>query len=204
MTPSGVRRRSPSAERNAQPILAELLRLLPASGRLLEIASGSGQHAATFAAALPGWTWRPSDPDPDALGSIAAWRAHAALANLLAPVTIDVRADDWAGQTAGTLDAIFCANMLHIAPWSACEGLMRGAGRLLRSGGLLVTYGPYRIAGEPFAPSNAAFDADLRSRDPSWGIRVLADVQAEAARNGLVPTGRVPMPANNQLLVFTR
>lgn len=204
MTVPGLRRRSPSAERNAPAIQAELLRLLPAEGRLLEIAAGSGQHAAAFAAALPGWQWQPSDPDADALGSIAAWRAHAALPNLLAPVTIDVRADDWAGLAAGTLDAIFCANMLHIAPWSACEGLMRGAGRLLRAGGLLITYGPYRIAGEPFAPSNAAFDADLKSRDPAWGIRDLDAVQAEAGRRGLTLAERVAMPANNQLLVFVR
>jgi hypothetical protein len=158
-------------------------------------------HAAHFAATLPGWRWQPSDGDARSLASIAAWCDG--LANVLAPLTLDVLANPWPGVPA-IVDAVFCANLLHIAPWATCAGLMRGAARHLAARGLLLTYGPYIVDGEPTAASNLAFDADLRSRDPAWGLRRLADVAAQAAAVGLRLRERVAMPANNLLLVFER
>jgi hypothetical protein len=193
---------SPAALRNRQPILEALRRLLPANGRALEIASGTGEHALYFARGLPGWTWQPSDADADALRSIAGWVEHSGLPNLLPPVALDVHDDPW--PVSGPMDLVFCANMLHIAPWSACPALMAGAGRILGRQGLLVTYGPYRVEGEPLAPSNEAFDADLRRRNPAWGLRTLQAVCAEAGAAGLVLRQRQAMPANNLLLVFGR
>jgi len=206
---------SPAAERNQAVILAELLRCLPAQGRLLEIASGTGQHAAYCAAALPGWHWQPSDPDVGALQSIAGWREQAAAPGLQPPLQLDVLQPRWPIESLESLesintveaqrwDAIFCANMLHIAPWACCAGLMRGAGRLLAADGQLITYGPYRVKGEATAPSNEAFDASLRSRNAGWGLRWLHEVAAEAAAAGLALQHRVAMPANNLLLVFGR
>jgi hypothetical protein len=192
---------SAAAERNASPILAELLRLLPPQGRALEIAAGSGQHAVRFAAALPGWQWQPSDADAACRASIAAWCAG--LPNVLPPLVLDVTTADWPGIPAG-LGLVFAANLLHISPWPATAGLMRGAARHLAADGLLLLYGPYRVPGEPLAPSNAAFDADLRQRNPQWGLRSLDDVRAEAAAAGLTLRERVVMPANNLLLVLER
>lgn len=189
----------PAPERNKEPILDVLRRVLPASGRCLEIASGSGQHAVHFARHLPAWTWQPTDVAAENLASIRAWVREAALPNLREPLRIDVASDDWG---VGAVDAVFCANLLHIAPWSAGLGLLRGAGRHLAPGGVLVLYGPFRIDGAHTAPSNAAFDADLRARDARWGVRDLADVTAAAARSGLALAERVAMPANNQTLVF--
>ena len=195
------RRHSPAAERNRAPILAELLRRLPPQGVMLEIASGTGQHAAHFAAALPGWRWQPSDGDARSLPSIAAWCDG--VINVLPPLHLDVLATTWPGVPA-TVDAIFCANLLHIAPWATCAALMQGAARRLSARGLLVLYGPYVVDGEPTVPSNLAFDADLRARDPAWGLRRLADVQREAQAAGLDLRERIAMPANNLLLVFAR
>lgn len=189
----------PAPERNKEPLLAVLRRVLPPAGRCLEIASGSGQHAVHFARHLPAWTWQPSDVADDCLASIRAWVRDAALPNLREPLRIDVEADDWG---VGPLEAVFSANLLHIAPWSAGLGLLRGAGRHLAPGGVLVLYGPFRIDGAHTAPSNAAFDADLRARDDRWGVRDLADVTAAAASAGLALVERVAMPANNQTLVF--
>ena len=197
-----LRQFSPSVARNKQPILEVLQRVLPPSGRALEIASGTGEHAAHVAAGLPGWTWQPTEVERDAFASIDAWRAFAGVANLLPPRQLDVTAADW--PELGEVDAIFCANMIHIAPWAACQGLMRGAGRCLGPDGLLVLYGPYLFDEEPNAPSNLDFDANLRARDAAWGVRRLADVVAEAARNGLALVERVPMPANNLMLVLRR
>ena len=194
-----ARRHSPAAERNREPILEVLRRVLPPRGVALEIASGTGQHAAHFAAALPGWTWQPSDPSPDALASIAAWCAG--LPNVLPPVRLDVHDDVWAGGPA-RVDAIYVANLLHIAPWSACAALMAGAARHLAPHGLLMVYGPFVERDVPTAPSNLAFDADLRARDPAWGLRALDDVDARAHRAGLRRRERVTMPANNLLLVY--
>jgi SAM-dependent methyltransferase len=195
----GHRRHSPAAERNQGPILEQLRRLLPARARVLEIASGTGQHAAHFAASEPGWEWQPTDAEPAALPSIAAWCEG--LANVAAPVLLDVTAADW--PVPGSFDAVVCANMLHISPWATCAALVRGAARAAPEG-LLVVYGPFVVDGEPTAPSNLAFDADLRGRDPSWGLRRLSDVRAEAAGAGWALRERVAMPANNQALVFGR
>ena len=196
-----ARQHSPAAERNRAPILAELLRLLPAQGLALEIASGTGQHAAHFAAALPGWQWQPSDGDARSLASIAAWCEG--LANVRPPLPLDVLAPHWPGVPA-TVDAIFCANMIHISPWATTPALMQGAARHLAATGVLILYGPYLVDGEPTAASNLAFDADLRARNPDWGLRRLADVGQQAAASGLQLRERVAMPANNILLVFAR
>jgi hypothetical protein len=189
----------PAPERNKEPILAVLRRVLPAAGVLLEVSSGSGQHAAHFARALPSLTWQPSDCEPDNLASIAAWVGDSGLANLLAPIELDVLSPSW---NVGTLAAAFNANMIHIAPWECCVGLFDGLGRHLASGGVFVLYGPFRIGGAHTAPSNAEFDAGLRARDARWGVRDLEAVVAEAERVGLVLQERVPMPSNNQSLVF--
>ncbi|MEO6279023.1 DUF938 domain-containing protein [Roseateles sp.] len=194
-------RHSPAAERNGPPILAALQRLLPATGVMLEIASGTGQHAAFFSAGLPGWQWQPSDFEAGALPSIAAWCDG--LDRVRPPITLDVLDAPWPGVSA-PVDAIYCANMIHIAPWACTAGLMRGAARHLAPNGLLITYGPYLLDDEPTAPSNLAFDADLRTRNPGWGIRRLADVATEAAAAGLTLSERLDMPANNKLLVWAR
>ncbi len=196
-----ARRHSAPAERNRGPILAELQRLLPAQGLALEIASGTGQHAAHFAAALPGWTWQPSDGDARSLASIAAWCEG--LANVRPPLALDVLAAAWPGVPA-TVDAMFCANMIHISPWATTPALMQGAARHLSATGVLILYGPYVVDGEPTAASNLAFDADLRARNPDWGLRRLADVEQQAAASGLYLRERMSMPANNALLVFAR
>lgn len=191
---------SPAAERNKAPILAELLRLLPPQGLALEIASGSGQHIAHFAAAMPGWSWLASDIDERALGSIPSWFTGGP-----APVRLDVLEATWRLPAShATLDLIYSANMLHIAPAAAGTALFAGAARHLAPGGRLIVYGPFIVPGEPTAPSNLAFDADLRARDPAWGLRSLGDVRAAALAAGLTLVRQVAMPANNLLLVFER
>jgi len=200
-SPPGARRHSAAAERNRAPILAVLERLLPAHGVALEIASGSGQHAAHFAAALPGWQWQPSDGDASALSSIDAWCAG--LANVRPALAFDVMQSPWPGVPE-RVDLIFSANMLHISPWSTTAALMQGAARHLAPDGRLVVYGPFVVDGTPTAASNVAFDADLRARDPAWGLRRLADVVREAEAAGLALRERAAMPANNLLLVFAR
>jgi len=195
------RRASAAAERNRAPILAQLQRVLPSHGLMLEIASGTGQHAAFFSAGLPGWRWLPSDGDGEALASIGAWCAG--LARVLAPLHLDVLQPQWPGVPE-TVDAVFCANMIHIAPWACCAGLMQGAARHLSPQGLLVTYGPYLEDEVATSPGNLAFDADLRARNPAWGLRRREDVAQEAARAGLALRERVAMPANNLLLVWHR
>jgi SAM-dependent methyltransferase len=198
---AGLKREAPAAARNREPIAAVLREVLPASGTILEVASGTGEHAAHFASLWPELRWQPSDPDPDAIASIRAWREEAGLANLLEPVVLDASADSWPLAEA---DAILCINMVHISPWEATTGLMRGAGRLLAAGAPLILYGPYRRAGVATAPSNQAFDASLRARDPQWGLRELEAVEAEAGRNGLRLERVVEMPANNVTAVFRR
>jgi hypothetical protein len=186
-------------ERNKQPILEVLRRVLPASGTLLELASGTGQHAAYFAAHLPGWTIQPSDVDPENLASIEAYRLEAGLASLRPPVLLDVADASWPAASA-----IFNANLIHIAPWQAALDLLRGAGRVLAPGQVLVVYGPFKIDGAHTAPSNQSFDDSLRARNPSWVVRDLEAVVAAAASHGLELSERVEMPANNQTLIFTR
>ena len=195
------RRHSSAAERNQGPILDVLRRLLPTHGVALEIASGTGQHAAFFAAGLPGWRWQPSDAEPRALVSIAAWCAG--ITNVQPPLHLDVLAPQWAGAPERA-DAVFCANLLHISPWATCAALMQGAARHLAPRGLLLLYGPYLVDGEPVAAGNLAFDADLRIRNPGWGLRRLAHVTLQAEAAGLQLRERVPMPANNLLLVLAR
>lgn len=199
--PAGART-SPSTARNREPILAVLRPRLPPAARVLEIASGAGEHAVFLAAALPGVRWTPSDPSPEARASITAWRAASGLANLEAPLALD--AADAATWPAEPVDAIVCINMVHISPWAATEGLVAGAGRLLPSGGQLILYGPYLEADVPTAPSNLAFDDSLRSRDPAWGLRRRQDVEALAAGYGLNMDERIAMPANNLFLVFAK
>jgi SAM-dependent methyltransferase len=193
---------SPAADRNKAPILEVLRQLLPPSATVLEIASGTGQHAAHFAAAEAGWRWQPTDQDEQMLPAIAA--RCAGLANVQAPLRLDVLASPWP-VAPGSFDAICCANMLHISPWSTCAALMQGASRhLVENGGLLIVYGPFVVEGEPTAPSNLAFDASLRARDPAWGLRRLSEVEAEAHLAGLALKQRFDMPANNLILVFGR
>jgi hypothetical protein len=194
---------SPAADRNKEPILVLLREILGESGTALEIASGTGQHAVWFAAFLARWTWQPTDADLAMLPVIAERVAQSGLANILPPRPLDVAAHEWRAIPR-EVDAIFCANMLHISPWDCCAGLMAGAARHLAPGGLLITYGPYFETGVPPASSNVAFDQDLRARNLAWGIRQLDDVAAEARRNGLALAQRHAMPANNLLLVFTR
>jgi SAM-dependent methyltransferase len=194
-----ARRHAPATERNRAPILEVLRRVLPASGTVLEVASGSGQHAVFFAEALPHLIWQPSDPDPELRASIAAWRAQTALPNLRAPLALDATSDDWPMERA---DAILCINMIHIAPWTAALGLFRGAARLLSPGAPLLLYGPFKRDGRHTAPSNAAFDASLRQRDPAWGVRDLAEV--EAAATGFILAETIEMPANNLTLLLRR
>jgi SAM-dependent methyltransferase len=201
-TPPDGARTSPSTARNRQPILEVLAARLPIAARVLEIASGAGEHAVFLAEALPGVRWQPSDPDPDARESIAAWRAQAALPNLAAPLALNAAdPSTWPGEP---VEAIVCINMIHISPWAAAEGLMAGAGRLLIPGGKLFLYGPYIEADVPTAPSNLAFDESLKSRDPAWGLRDLADVAALAAAGGLRLVERIAMPANNLVVVFEK
>jgi len=188
---------SPAADRNKDAILAVLQQVLPAHGIALEIASGTGQHVECFAAALPAWQWQPTDADAAMLPAIAA--RTASLPNVRPPVLLDLLASSW---PPGPFDAIYCANMLHIAPWACCAALMQGAEHHLAPGGVLVTYGPYIEDDVPTAASNLAFDASLRSRDAQWGLRRLADVAAEAERAGLALRTRHEMPANNLVLVF--
>jgi SAM-dependent methyltransferase len=202
-TPEGARH-APATLRNRDAILAVLRRVLPDHGVVLEIASGTGEHVAHFAARMPALEWQPSDADPDSLASIAAWSAAAPGARIRAPVVLDVcEALGDLGVFAGTT-AIVNANMIHIAPWAACEGLMRIAHSVLAPGGVLFLYGPYRREGRHTAPSNAAFDEDLRARDPAWGVRDLEDVARLAGEHALVHVETVPMPANNLSVVFQR
>ena len=191
---------SPAAERNKEPILDVLTRVLPDSASVLEIASGTGQHAAHFAASRTGWQWQPTDADADALASIASHTAS--LANVRPPLLLDVLAP-WP-ESLGRFDALYCANMIHISEWASCVALMSGAARHVAAGGALVLYGPYLVDGEATAPSNVAFDADLRRRNPAWGVRRLAAVVDEAERARLSFERRFDMPANNLMLVFRR
>lgn len=198
---------SAAAERNRQPILDALRQLLPAQGEALEIASGSGQHVAWFAAALPGWTWQSSDVQADAFDSIEWWCAEAGVKNIAAPVMLDVLALPWptdGAEFSARFDLIYCANMLHIAPWPTCAGLMRGAARYLDADGMLITYGPYLERDVPTAQGNAEFDLSLRESNPDWGIRSLDAVTQQAALAGLRLQARMAMPSNNLLLIFKR
>lgn len=195
------RRSAPHVARNAGPIAEILAGILPERGLVLEVASGTGEHILHFAEEFPKLLWQPSDPEPAALRSIEAWRAESGLFNLLPAVSLDARAAEWPVPRA---DAILCINMIHISPWSATTGLMRGAGRLLGEGAPLYLYGPYRRADVETAPSNEAFDESLMERDPDWGLRELEEVAAEAGKNGLAVDRIVEMPANNLSVIFRK
>jgi cyclopropane fatty-acyl-phospholipid synthase-like methyltransferase len=194
-----MKRHAPATLRNRDAIFEVLARVLPSSGTVLEIGSGSGEHAAYFAGKLPHLTWQPSDEADDARASIEAYRSEAELPNLGAPLRIDALADDWG---IARVSAVVSINMIHIAPWAACQGLMRGAARVLPPGGVLYLYGPFRRDGAHTAPSNARFDEGLRARDPAWGVRDLGDVTREAEAHGFARTEVVEMPGNNLSVVF--
>ncbi len=198
----GERHHAPATRRNREPILAVLERILPCSGVVLEIGSGSGEHACWFAPRIPRLEWQPSDADPDKLASIAIWATEAEGGTIRPPLLLDATGDDW--PIEGPIAAIICINMVHVAPWRACEGLLRGAGRLLPRGGLFYLYGPFRRGETPTAPSNEAFDKSLRAAKPSWGLRHLDDVVAIAVENGFELNEVVEMPASNLSAILVR
>jgi hypothetical protein len=209
LSSAAQKRHAPSAARNRAAIGDVLRQFLPERGAVLEIASGSGEHAIHFAAAFPGIIWQPSDADPEAIASIAAWSAEAALPNLRPALALDVQTLPWPGIADGTLvhggvDAVIAINMIHISPWESCLGLMAGAASLLKESGFLLLYGPFKLDGRHTAPSNAAFDDELRTRDPRFGVRDVAEVARAAAARGLIEEKRISMPTNNLSLVFRK
>jgi hypothetical protein len=198
---SGARLSSPSAGRNRDVIAAALAARLPEGARVLEIASGTGEHALACVTARPDLDWRPGDPDAASRASIDGWAEEAA--GRIAPaLDVDTRTPGWA-DGRGPVEAVFCANMIHIAPWEACEGLFAGAAEILAPGGALILYGPF-LEGAATAPSNLEFDASLKRRDPGWGVRALADLDALGARLGMERVERAGMPANNLIVVWRR
>jgi hypothetical protein len=196
----GTKRRAPAADRNVGPIDEVLAEWLPARGLVLEVASGTGQHALAFARRFPDLEWHPTDPDPEALASIAAWQSEGP-ANLRPPQRLDACDTEWPISRA---DAVLCINMVHISPWASALGLLDGAARLLPAGAPLILYGPWIVDEVATAPSNVAFDADLKRRDPRWGLRTLSQFRAEAQQRGLKFDEQRAMPANNMMLLFRR
>ncbi len=194
-----MKQHSGACERNRDPILAVLTRVFPSEGTALEIAAGTGMHSVWFAPRLPGLTWIPTDTSEAALASIEAWRAETVAPNLQPARRLDSREADWG---IDAFDAALCCNMIHISPWASAVGLLQGVSRRLSPGGTFVTYGPYRFADRPFAPSNARFDASLQARDPSWGIRDVDALVDVASGVGLDLAEVVDMPANNHCLVW--
>jgi hypothetical protein len=190
-----------AAERNRHPILEALRTRLPTTGRVLEVASGSGQHAAFMARHLPQLEWCPTDITDTALASIEAHREEANLPNLAPPRRLDASSQHW---PAGEFAAVVCINMVHIAPWETCLGLLRGSATTLRAGAPLALYGPMILPDSPTAPSNLEFDRNLRLRDPRWGVRKLADIEQAATERGFALDEVIPCPANNHIVVFRR
>ncbi len=211
MTPEDARQYAPATQRNSEPIIEVLLQVLPKSGTILEIASGTGEHAVFFAPKLsPRW-WLPTDANPQLRASITAWAEHIGCDNLYPPLELDVREPVWAVENPAfdwlnnqPIVAIVNINMIHISPWSACLGLMAGAGRILPAGGILYLYGPFKQGGEHTAASNAAFDESLRAQNPEWGVRNFDDVVAVASAQNLTLKQTYQMPANNLSVVFER
>lgn len=201
-----MKRHAPATLRNRDAIVEVLAKELPASGTVLEVASGSGEHAVYFAQCFPQLKWQPSDPDPEAVASIAAYREEAQLGNLLAPIALDAMEKDWpeVEPSAVELSAIVCINMTHISPWEASVGLFEGAARQLEAGASLLLYGPYFEEDVEPAPSNLAFDQSLKARNSNWGIRQLAEVDTLAQDCGFARSARYEMPANNLTLVYRR
>lgn len=199
------RQYAPATQRNRQVILEVLLQVLPAQGNVLEISSGTGEHSIFFAPALQPRKWIPSDTHPLAIASITDWQKYAPAPNLAEPITLDVTTPDWSSRNHlqnQDIRAIVNINMIHISPWAACLGLMAGARNLLPVGGILYLYGPFKQDGQHTAPSNAEFDASLRSQNPEWGVRDLEQVVAVAEQEKLILQKIVPMPANNLSVVF--
>jgi len=196
-----VKGHAPATLRNREPILAALRQMLPVNARVLEIGSGTGEHAAFFCDAMPTWTWQPTDPSPSAVASIDAHRRTAGSSGLLPALALDARAPDW---PAAPFDAVFSANVIHISPWSVCVGILDGASRVLAPDGILLLYGPFRFDGVFLAESNAAFDARLRTENPEWGVRDISDLTAAARGRGFAEPRLVELPANNHLLAFAR
>ena len=196
-----ARRSAPAALRNREPIAEVLREWLPATGLVLEIASGTGEHAIYFAERFPELVWQPSDIHAAALTSVAAWRTAAGLPNLREPVALDASSADWPVDRA---DAVLSINMVHISPWQSALGLLDGAARLLNPGAPLILYGPWLRAGQPPAPSNLEFDADLKRRNPAWGLRRVEDFQAAASARGFDLDATRPMPANNLMMLLRR
>lgn len=196
-----MKQTAPAAARNRDPIADVLAQELPATGLILEVASGTGEHVVHFAARFPALTWQPTDPDEGALASISAWREEAGLPNIRPPMMLDAAAQQWPVAHA---EAMVCVNMIHISPPASGEGLLAGAGRLLPASAPLILYGPYIEDGVETAPSNLEFDASLKARNPAWGLRTVAWVDALARGNGLSRTRRVAMPANNIMLVYRK
>lgn len=220
----GARRSAPAALRNREPIAGVLTEWLPPHGLVLEIASGTGEHAVYFAGRFATLEWQPSDVHPDALASLAAWRAETALPNLRPPFVLNAAADAWPidradavvsikmpsdscdggeiAKNSGSYAAVVCINMVHISPWSAALGLLDGSAKALERGGVLVLYGPWLKADIPAAASNVAFDLDIRARDPQWGLRSVEDFEVEAIKRGFELEQVRTMPANNLMLLF--
>lgn len=199
-----AKRYAPATLRNREPIRDVLRQVLPARGSVLEIGSGSGEHAVFFANSFPEILWQPTDADLECLASIAAWMAEMGRPNLRLPLRLDVKDRSWTAVADQGFDAVLSINMIHIAPWEACQGLMAGAARVLKRGGVLYMYGPFMIGSRHTAPSNAAFDDSLKAMDRRFGVRDVAAVAAEATLNGLTLEKQVPMPANNLSLIFRR
>ena len=196
-----IKEHAPATIKNRDPILDVLKHILPENGLVLEVASGSGEHAAYFAPRLQGLTWQPSAPNPESRASISSWAEETPGNNLLTPVNLDVLVNPWPVPYA---DAIICINLLHISPWAVTKSLMAGAARTLRTGGILYLYGPFKINGNHTSISNQAFHESLTIRDAQWGIRDLTKVVFEAKTRGLKHTHRIQMPANNQSIIFER
>ena len=198
-----VKQYAPATERNREPILKVLSEVLPQNSKVLEIASGTGEHAVYFASKLPSY-WIPSDINPESRSSITAWKNDAAINNLDFPLSIDVTRDNWQSSVTEEINSIVNINMIHIAPWQACLGLMKGAGQILPPSGILYLYGPYKRNGEHTAVSNANFDRSLRDRHPQWGVRDLEQVVEVAANANLKLQQVIEMPANNLSVIFSR
>jgi hypothetical protein len=206
-TPQDARKYAPATERNREAILEVLSQVLPSAGTVLEIASGTGEHATFFASHLDDSKWLPSDPNPELRASIAAWSEHLGCENIYPPIDLDASNSVW--EVEDNLDplpiaAIVNINMIHISPWSACLGLMAGAGRILKAGGILYLYGPFKQNGKHTAPSNEAFDESLRMQNSEWGVRDLDDVVVAAQAQNLNLINIYKMPANNLSLIFQR
>jgi cyclopropane fatty-acyl-phospholipid synthase-like methyltransferase len=197
----GAKRSAPAALRNREPIADVLAMWLPEHGTVLEIASGSGEHVVYFAERFPEIEWQPSDVDEGALESIAAWLADMQLSNVRPPIRVDTRDSAWGVEQVA---AVFSANKVHISPWASSLGLLDGAARILPSGGRLILYGPWTAEGVETAPSNLAFDADLKARNTEWGLRRVEDFAAEAKVRGLSLDATLAMPANNLMLLFVK